>query len=286
MLKNYKQRKAKRQEARQALKLTKATRRQDRRDKRVELKQERRTGRMNRKQDRKDVKMQGSLYREEETPQSPVLAKEQAIQETEGATTLNPLQATKAVRFLTKRGRTPQKDHATLATQVIEEREKQVKERNEEDNRQLKGLFADAAPEDMPEEEEFPDLEDTEEDIMIEEEEEFGFNQSEEDYLDPATVGVIYNVAKSGADKVRERQFAQGKKWMGMTQKQWEAKQAEKKAIEEGKKVDPSVINAMIKTADDDITRQTIRDYMPFIIGGSILIIAGIAYAYYKGRKG
>lgn len=284
---SYKQRRAQRQAARIENKAKKQDREQDRKDKKVELRQGRRTDRMNRKQDRKDLGVLNSMRENTNEPmESKVLQAEESQEKNAGRTDLTPMEATKGLNYLKRRGKTPitETDPKIIGAQVMDAREQEIAEKNKATRAEMEGLNwgADESERDL---EELPDLEDSHEDIMEEEFDSFGFNQSDEDYLDPDTVGALYAVGQAGVEKYRQNQFKQGKKAFGKTQKQWEAEQARKKAIAADPSQDKSIINEMLRKGEDVATKQTIKDYTPQIIVVSIVIIAAVVFAYYKGSK-
>ena len=265
--------------------MQKIERRQDRKDAKMNRKQDRRDTRLKlRKGDQNDSLGNWNTQPEDATPENPVLQREIATEETlRRGTGLTPVQRSKAQRYIDKvHNEQPEPEDEVLAAQAAMLRTRQIAETRRKLAQEMAQMHEGATPEDYPDPDEFPDYEDAEEVLAEAEAEEFGFDGSEIDYFDPATVGTLYAVGKSGTDKLRERQFAQGKKWFGKTQKQWEAEQKKKQEIAAGKLPDPSIINAMTREAE----RQAVEDYKEtYDVAITIGIFALAALAFYAFRK-
>lgn len=214
-------------------------------------------------------------------------------------TNLTLQQQTKAANYLKRRKRQPEKEPDLLAAQVAEERAREIEQRNAAQIAEIKAANQTRATnqnwgleegEDMEEVEqdenlEFPDFDDTHEDILEEEEQTFSFDGDEDNYLDPDTLGVVLKASEAATDKYREKRFKEGKKWMGKTKKQWEAEQARKKAVAEGDTEKETAIEAAKRAAEDETIKATKRSYTNEMwAAGIILVLVGV-YLYYAGKK-
>jgi len=205
---------------------------------------------------------------------------------------LTPRQLIKGTNYVKRLKREPETDPELLAAQVWETRDQQIKKRNlkqiAEERKMLeaeRGELNSGGPAtdeaiDYEMEEDLPDYEDTHEDLMEEEENQFSFDGDEDNFLDPETLGVLVNVGKAANDKARENAFAKGKKWMGQTKAQWEKKEAQKEKIAKGEADDPSVYRAAVKAAEDTITGQKKQEYLPHLIIGGVLLGLALYLAY------
>lgn len=185
---------------------------------------------------------------------------------------IEPEQQVKVKRYLERRGRTEiEESPEMLAAQFREERGREINQRFEE---KLDYLDENADAND-PEwyEENYPEYEEIEEEILQEEEDSFAFTGDSDNFLDPDTIAVATNVGKKAADLYRQKRFAQGKKAFGMTKAQWEKKQEEqRKAIAEG----TDTVSQLRGAAMQETTRQYIGRNPAIIVLGVLLLGAAI----------
>lgn len=242
--------------------------------------------------------MQNTDVNEERSILSEVEAAEEQAQNTGiNGGNLAIQQIRKTQNYLQRRKRKPEQDPEMLAAQLYEERQRHIEEMNARQRSEIQKQYTRptgtmGAPEDYPEyeqdeipEDEFPDYEDTHEDLLEEEESQFSFDGDEDNFLDPDTLGVVLGVGKSAADKYRENRFAKGQKAFGKTKKQWEAEQAKKEAIAAGKEPDPSILRAAQNEAEKLIKKQTVEDNTNLIWIAGISFVLVLAGVYYYGKK-
>jgi hypothetical protein len=166
-----------------------------------------------------------------------------------------------------------------LAAQFREERGREIAERYQE---KVNWLDENAQAND-PEwyEENYPEYDDIEEEILEEEENSFSFTGDSDNFLDPDTIAVATNIGKKAADLYRNKRFAQDKKAFGMTKAQWEAKQeAQRKALAEG----TDTVSQLRGAAVQESTRQFIGRNPVVIVLGTILL-AGAIYGLMQLNK-
>ena len=289
-------------------------RRKARQDARIKRKQTRVEGRVEAKQSRIAKRRDVSLARvakranssmKEEPEEISRVADVEDAEHSAGNTGINGAnldlkQVTKMTNYVKRQNRTPEKDPELLAAQVYETREQQIQRENAREiaaeraanqtgaiNQNWGIEDGEVLPEyqNQDETEDLPDFEDTHENILEQEEQEFSFDGNEDNFLDPATLGVALSAGKAAADKYREKQFAKGKKAFGKTKAQWDAEQAKKTAIEKGDIKDPSIINAAKKAAEESIQKETVKSYTNEIWIGSILLVVVLVSVYYYGKK-
>jgi hypothetical protein len=278
---------ANRQAARQTKKQTRVENRGAKQMQRVVGRQEKQTTRITGRQGIKRMAAENALNSESQTPANDM---QQEVNLPSYTDTLNdyknkeytpeditPKMQTKATNYLIQRGRQSlETNPELLAAQVMEERERQIEARRDQAIEEMNQL---SYP-DYPKEEEYPDEESIHNSIMEEEENTFGFTGEEDNFVDPATLGVLLNVGEASANKYRENRFAKGQKAFGKTQKQWEAEQKKKEKIAKGELPDPSIINAASKEAEEQIikvrTDEFKADNFTMVIVVGIVIVASI----------
>lgn len=185
---------------------------------------------------------------------------------------IQPEQQVKVKKYLERRGRKEiEESPEMLAAQFREERGREINQRFEE---KLDYLDENADAND-PEwyEENYPEYEDIEEEILQEEEDSYAFTGDSDNFLDPDTIAVATNVGKKAADLYRQKRFAKGLKAFGMTKAQWEKKQEEqRKAIAEG----TDTVSQLRGAAMQETTRQYIGRNPAIIVVGVLLLGAAI----------
>lgn len=187
---------------------------------------------------------------------------------------IEPEQQVKVKRYLERRGRKEiEESPEMLAAQFREERGREINQRFEE---KLDYLDENADAND-PEwyEENYPEYEDIEEEILQEEEDSFAFTGDSDNFLDPDTIAVATNVGKKAADLYRQKRFAAGKKAFGMTKAQYDKKQEEqRKAIAEG----TDTVSQLRGAAMQETTRQYIGRN-PAIVVLAVVLLGTAIYA-------
>lgn len=185
---------------------------------------------------------------------------------------IQPEQQVKVKKYLERRGRTEiEESPEMLAAQFREERGREI---NERFNDKIEYLDENAQANDAEwYEENYPEYEDIEEEILAEEEDSFAFTGDSDNFLDPDTIAVATNVGKKAADLYRQKRFAKGLKAFGMTKAQWEKKQEEqRKAIAEG----TDTVSQLRGAAMQESTRQYIGRNPAIIVVGVLLLGAAI----------
>jgi len=194
-----------------------------------------------------------------------------------------PLKAkVKATNYLKSRGRAIEDENnpEILAAQFLEERQRQIAERHDAIETAIDetpGLTEEERDEMIPE------YEDVLEDIMEEEENNFAFDGNEDNFVDPATAAMLASVGKAGVEKYKEKRFAAGKKAFGRTA----AQDAEIKAKKLSGEQTPgaAAAGAAIAEIEKIKTKETIKGYTPYFIGGAVLLVVIGVAVFYAGKK-
>ena len=209
-------------------------------------------------------------------------AAQETGEETPDTTNFTPERQVKVKKYLERRGRgnAIETSPETLAAQFREERGRQI---NERFNDKINWLDEnEEANDDEWYEENYPDYEDIEEEILEEEENEFAFTGDSDNFLDPDTIAVATSVGKKAADLYRQKRFAQGKKAFGMTKAQYEKKQeAQRQAIAEG----TDTLSQLKGAAVQESTRQFIGRNPLIIVVGVLLVVSAIAGVVYMNKS-
>jgi len=119
-------------------------------------------------------------------------------------------------------------------------------------------------------------------DDIEENEEGENFDGEEFETFDPVTIGVITGFAKGAINKIKEKRLAKGKKFLGQTKAQYDAKTAntiDVDAIGEGIKITPrikegksnEIIEAGTEGAQREVTKSQLKMYLPLAIGAVAL---------------
>lgn len=132
--------------------------------------------------------------------------------------------------------------------------------------------------EDLPEEE----REEIEQDALDEMQTDFDTNgeDDEENFLDPATLGVAIGAGKKLLGKIKENRMAKGKGWFG------------KKNKSEGPSPTVAAAKDAIKSGVDEYAdlrkKQEVKKMLPLIIGVAVLVVGGTiaAVVMSRGSKG
>lgn len=202
-----------------------------------------------------------------------------------------PLKAkVKAINYLKNRKRQveDENDPEMIGAQFIEERARQIAERHDQIEAEIdeNPAYTDDEKDEM-----IPEYEDVENEILEEEFNTFSFDGNEDNFVDPDTIAMLAKVGKAGVDKYKQKRFAAGKKAFGQTKAQFDAIQAKKAAAAAlGVEMEPEgALGAALLAAKNKVvdvkTDETIKEYTPYIIGGSILlVIVGVAI-YYSGKS-
>ena len=191
-----------------------------------------------------------------------------------------PEQQVKVKKYLERRGRTEiEQSPEMLSAQFREERGREI---NERFNDKIEYLDENAqANDDEGYEENYPEYEDIEEEILQEEEDSFAFTGDSDNFLDPDTIAVATNVGKKAADLYRQKRFAAGKKAFGMTKAQFDKKQeAQRKALAEG----TDTVSQLRGAAVQESTRQYIGRN-PALIAVGVLVLVGAIYGLMQLNK-
>jgi hypothetical protein len=127
-------------------------------------------------------------------------------------------------------------------------------------------------------------VEDANETIDEIEENEEGENYDGEEFetFDPVTIGIITGFAKGAINKIKEKRLAKGKKFLGQTKAQYDAKTAntiDVDAIGESIKVTPKfkegktndILEAGTEGAQREVTKSQLKMYLPIAIGAIAL---------------
>lgn len=196
-----------------------------------------------------------------------------------------PLKAkVKATNYLKNRGRAieDENDGEILAAQFLEERQRQIAERHDAIENEIDenpGLTEDEKDELVPE------YEDVLEEIMEEEANNFAFDGNEDFFIDPETAAMLVNVGKAGAEKYKEKRFKAGKKAFGRTAAQDASIKLKKASGAESDNPASAALAAAIAKVEDEKTKEAVRSYTPYFIGGGVLlVIIGVA-VFYAGKK-
>jgi hypothetical protein len=231
-----------------------------------------------------DAEQNRNLIQQEADAANAANQQEQEYQDTTGyvdTTGFEPEKQVKVKNYLKRRNRGDIYDDRPeyLAAQFREERGREIAERYQE---KLDWLNENAeANDDEWYEENYPEYEDIEEEILEEEENSFSFTGDSDNFLDPDTIAVATNIGKKAADLYRQKRFAQSKKAFGMTKAQWEAKQeAQRKALAEG----TDTISQLRGAAVQESTRQFIGRN-PALIAVGVLVLAGAVYGLMQLNK-
>lgn len=171
-----------------------------------------------------------------------------------------------------------------IGAQFIEERARQIAERHDEIEEQLD---EDPSYTEDEIEEMIPEYEDIEEMILEEEANEFSFTGDEDNFLDPDSIAMLAKVGKAGIEKYKEKRFAQGKKAFGRTKAQDAAIKAKKALAEQGLDTGDPLTDAMRAAKEklvQEKTTETVKEYTPYIIGGTILLVV-VGVAIYMSNK-
>jgi hypothetical protein len=123
-------------------------------------------------------------------------------------------------------------------------------------------------------------VEDANETIDEIEENEEGENYDGEEFetFDPVTIGMVTGFAKGVVNKIKEKRLAKGKKFLGQTKAQYDAKTAntiDVDAVGESLKVTPKFketksnefIEAGTTGAKSEVTKSQLKMYLPIAIG-------------------
>jgi len=295
------QRKQAKTEARTAKKTAKIDRKAVRNDSRVQRKATKQAAKIEKKANRPRVMKVRAKIAEQEARTAAEIANTNADaeqnrnliqQEADAANAANqdaqidttgfePEKQVKVKNYLKRRNRGDIYDDRPemLAAQFREERGREIAERYQN---KVNWLDENAdANDDEWYEENYPEYEDIEEEILEEEENSFSFTGDSDNFLDPDTIAVATNIGKKAADLYRNKRFAQDKKAFGMTKKQWEAKQeAQRKAIAEG----TDTVSQLRGAAVQESTRQFIGRNPVVIVLGTILL-AGAIYGLMQLNK-
>jgi hypothetical protein len=194
-----------------------------------------------------------------------------------------PLKAkVKATNYLKSRGRVIEDENNAemLGAQFLEERQRQIAERHDEIENAIDetpGLTEDERDEMVPE------YEDVLNDIMEEEANNFAFDGNEDFFIDPATAAMLVNVGKAGAEKYKEKRFAAGKKAFGRTAAEDAAIKLKKASGEQGPGA--AAASAAIAEIENIKTKEAIKGYTPYFIGGAVLLVVLGVAVYYAGKK-
>lgn len=194
-----------------------------------------------------------------------------------------PLKAkVKATNYLKSRGRAieDENDGEILAAQFLEERQRQIAERHDAIENEI-----DENPAYTEDEKDalVPEYEDVLNDIMEEEANNFAFDGDEDNFVDPATAAMLVNVGKAGAEKYKEKRFAAGKKAFGRTAAQDAAIKLKKASGEQG--AGAAAASAAIAEIENIKTKEAIKGYTPYFIGGAILLVVVGVAVFYAGKK-
>ncbi len=196
-----------------------------------------------------------------------------------------PLKAKiKATNYLKTRGRAieDENDAEMLGAQFLEERQRQIAERHDEIETAIDetpGLTEDERDEMVPE------YEDVLNDIMEEEANNFAFDGNEDFFIDPATAAMLVNVGKAGAEKYKEKRFKAGKKAFGRTAAQDAAIKLKKASGAESDNPASAALAAAIAKVEEEKTKEAVKSYTPYFIGGGVLlVIIGVA-VFYAGKQ-
>ena len=196
-----------------------------------------------------------------------------------------PLKAkVKATNYLKTRGRVveDENDAEMLGAQFLEERQRQIAERHDEIENAIDetpGLTEDEKDALVPE------YEDVLETIMDEEANNFAFDGNEDNFVDPETAAMLINVGKAGAEKYKEKRFKAGKKAFGRTAAQDAKIKLDKASGKESDSPGGAAVSAAIAKLEEEKTKEAVKSYTPYFIGGGILlVIIGVA-VFYAGKK-
>ena len=295
---------AKRKEARQTARI-------ERKQTRVEGKQEAKQSRIKKRSDavqsrvakRSDAvqsrvakRSDSSMMNGNENTERSRLAEVDAAQENTGNEEITLQQQIKGANYLKRRNRTPETTPDMIAAQVAEERQREIEQRNagqiaeikaaNEGKNQNWGLEeGETMEEEINEDLELPDMDDTHEDILEEEEMTFGFDGNEDNYLDPDTLGILLKGGQAAADKYRQKRFKEGKKYFGKTQKQWEAEEARKLKVSEGDRASETAIEAALREAEQEAIKAAKKSYTNEMWAAGILLVLVGFYLYSAGKK-
>ena len=295
---------AKRKEARQTARI-------ERKQTRVEGKQEAKQSRIKKRSDavqsrvakRSDAvqsrvakRADSSMMNGNENTERSRLAEVDAAQENTGNEEITLQQQIKGANYLKRRNRTPETTPDMIAAQVAEERQREIEQRNagqiaeikaaNEGKNQNWGLEeGETMEEEINEDLELPDMDDTHEDILEEEEMTFGFDGNEDNYLDPDTLGILLKGGQAAADKYRQKRFKEGKKYFGKTQKQWEAEEARKLKVSEGDRASETAIEAALREAEQEAIKAAKKSYTNEMWAAGILLVLVGFYLYSAGKK-
>lgn len=281
-----KQRKEKRQAARQDRRADKVNAQIERKNIRVQSRADAKAGRI----ENKSIKQQGKADARVTKQNARIAQVRDAAENLPADLTPEalPLKAkVKVVNYLKKRGRQieDENDPEILSGQFIEERARHIAAKHDEIEQQIDD---DMSLTDEERDAMIPEYEDVEEMILEEEANEFSFTGDEDNFLDPETIAMVARIGKAGADKYKQKRFEAGKKAFGRTAAQDKAIQERKAKAARGEDTGDAVTDAITAAKNklvDEKTKETVNEYKPYIIGGVIvLFIAGIAI-YYSGKK-
>lgn len=279
-------RKAKRQDARQARKTATSQARIERKA----AKQESRAQNIQARQERKALRVQSMADKRAAKANNRLAEVNEAAENLPadfGPENLPLTAKVKAVNYLKSRGRVVEDDNdpEILAAQFMEERARQIAQRHDAIENEI-----DDNPGLTDEEKEamIPEYDEIENQILDEEANNFAFTGDPDNFVDPETIAMLGRVAKTGVEKYKEKRFAQGKKAFGRTAAQDKAIKAKKeKELATGEIDNP--LKAAAQAVKDQIvtekTKETVSEYTPYIIGGSILLVAVGVALYYSGRN-
>ena len=273
-------RKAKRQEAKQERKARKVAAKTERKAARVAGRQDRKAARVENRAVRKQTKVNAKVERRKKAvSELPAPEIDEQTGEEVGGVKMKPEQAIKLKKYLERRGQEVEDDTdpALLAAQFQEERAREiggryVKRLQEVDEGEISNDIEWV-------EENEPDIEDIEEEILEEEENTFSFTGEADNFLDPQTLAVAGAVGQKGLDLLRKKRFAAGKKFFGQTQAQYEAKQ---KALAQGA---PTTLDELTAAGAREGVRQTIARKPTLLIVGVVVIVSAIAGMIYLSKK-
>lgn len=196
-----------------------------------------------------------------------------------------PLKAkVKATNYLKTRGRVieDENDGDILAAQFHEERQRQIAERHDQIESEIDENPAYTEDE---KDELIPEYEDVLESIMEEEENNFAFDGNEDFFIDPDTAAMLIKVGKAGAEKYKEKRFKAGKKAFGRTAEQDKAIKEKKASGAESDSPLAAAASAIKEKIVDEKTKETVKEYTPYIIGGVVLLVVTMVAVYAAGKK-
>lgn len=297
---------AKRKEARQTARI-------ERKQTRVEGKQEAKQSRIKKRSDavqsrvakrsdavqsRVEKRANSSMMNGNENTERSRLAEVDAAQENTGNEEITLQQQIKGTNYLKRRNRTPETTPDMIAAQVTEERQREIEQRNAQQIADIKAANLSEGKnqnwglndgESMGESEtenlEYPDMDDTHEDILEEEEMTFGFDGNEDNYLDADTLGVLLKGGQAASDKYREKRFKEGKKYFGKTESQYKAEEARKAKVSQGDTASETAIEAALREAEKEAIKNTKRSYTNEMWAAGILLVLVGFYLYNAGKK-